>query len=94
MDASTQGDDLDWLRQRLVAIEEELRTTSPDDLQTRFDLATAGDRCRSMLRAGSSDALAAARLEWTARSARKGTHEQNTAVLEALARFMPGEGGK
>lgn len=88
-----ESDDVDWLRQRLVAIEDEIRATPPDELQTRFELATAGDQCRAMLRAGSADAVAAAREAWTARAANKGTHEQNVAVLEAIARFMPGEGG-
>jgi len=89
----TDSDDLDWLRQRLAAIEEEIRATAPDEFQVRFELATAGDRCRSMLREGSADAMAAAREAWTARAANKGTHEQNVAVLEALARYMPTEGG-
>ncbi len=86
-------EDLDWLRQRLMSIDDELRATSADDLQLRFELAVAADSCRSMLRSGNAEALAAARLSWTERAANKGTHDQNVAALEAMARFMPSEGG-
>jgi len=65
----------------------------PDDLQARFDLARAADSCRSMLRSGNIEALATARTLWNQRAANKGTHEQNLAALEAMARFMPSEGG-
>lgn len=88
------AEDLDWLRQRLVSIEDELRATSSEDLRGRYELASAADACRSMLRSGSADALAAARVLWTERAAHKDTHEQNVAALEAMARFMPPEGGK
>jgi hypothetical protein len=87
------GEDLDWLRQRLVSIDEEIRLTAPDDLQTKFELACAADSCRSMLRSGNAEALAAARTSWNKRAANKGVHEQNLAALEAMARFMPSEGG-
>ena len=86
-------EDLDWLRQRLISIDEEIQATAPDDLQTRFDLARAADSCRAMLRSGNAEALAAARISWTERAATKGTHEQNLEALEAMARFMPSEGG-
>lgn len=87
------NEDLDWLRMRLVSIEEEIRTIPPDDLKARFDLARAADSCRSMLRAGNAEALTAARTLWNQRAANKETHEQNLAALEAMARFMPTEGG-
>ena len=86
-------EDLDWLRQRLMAIDDELRAASAEDLQLRFDLAVAADSCRAMLRSGNAEALAAARESWTERAANKGTHEQNQAALEAMARFTPPEGG-
>jgi len=86
-------EDLDWLRQRLISIDEEFRATSTDDLELRFDLSVAADSCRSMLRSGNAEALASARASWTERAANKSTHEQNVAALEAMARFMPSEGG-
>ncbi len=86
-------EDLDWLRERLVAIDDDLRATPTDDLTARFELASAADACRSMLRAGNAAAVAAARSSWTARAAHKETHEQNVAALEAISRFMPSEGG-
>lgn len=46
-----------------------------------------------MLRSGNAKGLAAARKSWTERAANKGSHEQNIAALEAMARFMPGDGG-
>jgi hypothetical protein len=91
--AVERNEDLDWLRTRLVSIEAEIRSTSPDALQAKFDLARAADSCRSMLRSGNAEAVAAARALWNERAANKGTHEQNLAALEAMARFMPSEGG-
>lgn len=77
-----------------MSIDDELRATSGEALQHRFELASAADACRSMLRSGNAEALAAARVLWTERAAHKGSHEQNVAALEAMARFMPSEGGK
>jgi len=85
--------DLDWLRQRLVEIDDQRRALPDDDLEARFVLAQAADRCRAALRAGNHDAVAAARAAWSARAGRKGAHEQNVAALEAMARFMPGDEG-
>jgi hypothetical protein len=87
-------EDLDWLRRRLMSIDDELRATPGEDLQLRFELARAADACRSMLRSGNAEALAAARVSWTERAAHKDTHEQNVAALEAMARSMPPEGGR
>jgi hypothetical protein len=84
--------DMDWLRRRLVAIEDERRSVPRSDLATRHDLSQAADACRAMLRAGNVEAVAAARKRWTQRAANKNAHEQNVAALEAMARFMPGEG--
>ena len=88
-----KDEDVDWLRQRLVSIEDELRSVGADDLELRFELARAADVCRSVLRSGHAEQLADARASWAERAANKGQHEQNVAALEAMARFMPFEGG-
>lgn len=88
------SNDADWLRQRLISIEDELRTIADSNAAARYELMRAADACRNMLRAGNAEALEAARQRWTSRAANKDSHEQNVAALEALARFMPGEGGR
>jgi hypothetical protein len=83
--------DMDWLRRRLVAIEDERRSLPPTDLAARNQLAEAADACRAMLRSGNAEAVAAARERWSQRAANKSTHEQNVEALEAMARSMPGD---
>lgn len=83
--------DMDWLRRRLVAIEDERRSVPTSDMATRHELSQAADACRAMLRAGNADAVAAARERWSQRAANKNTHEQNVEALEAMARFMPAD---
>ena len=85
--------DLDWYRQRLAAIADEIRTTPADDLKAKHDLAVEGDTWRSLLRSGNAKELAKARKLWTERAANKGSHEQDVAGLEGRAQSMGGEGG-
>ena len=89
----THLQDLDWFRQRLVTIEEEIRTTPAHDLKTKHELAVEGDTCRGLLRSGNAKALNAARELWSERAANKGSHEQDVAGLEGRAQSMGGDGG-
>jgi len=81
----TADDDLDWARQQLVAIDDELRAVDRDNFARRHALQVAGDTFRTVLRRGHADALAAARAEWNARAGHKGEHEVDIEALDGFA---------
>lgn len=92
---SSNSSDLDWARQQLVAIDDELRELPRDDFARRGALHAAADTFRDILRRGHAGALAAAREQWHARAGHKGGHTVDVAALEGWVRSMmtgPGTG--
>ena len=70
-----QSDPLDELRERLVAIDDELRALPDDDFAGRAELRAEAGELRTLLRAGSAEEIDAARQRWSQRAGHKGSHQ-------------------
>ena len=72
---AVETDDLDPLRQRLVAIDAEIRSLPCDDFEGCSTLRAEAGALRRLLRAGAAEETDAARKRWSERAGHKGAHE-------------------
>lgn len=88
-----QAADLDWIRQRIVELDDRQRSLPSTDIAARHALLEATDGLRSILRDGHTERIHAAREGWEARAGRKGGHEVDHDVIAAVVRsMMPSQG--
>lgn len=75
------SDTIEALRQRLVAIDDELRAMADDDFAAKHRLNTEADELRAQL-AELSDDDTDARKRWAGRAGRKGGHTVDPLVVK------------
>ena len=80
--------DLDWIRSRIVELDDRQRALPPTDIAARHALLEATDGLRTMLRSGLADELHAVREAWEARAGRKGDHEVDYEAIAGMVRSM------
>ena len=85
--------DLDWIRSRIVELDDRQRALPPTDIAARHALLEATDGLRAILRDGHADQIHAVREGWEARAGRKGEHEVDCEALAGMVRsMMPSQG--
>ena len=94
-DAAPTGavpDDLDWVRQTLVRLDDEQRALPSDDLAGRHAIMQTIDDLRTMLRQGYTDAIHEVRAQWSERAGQRGEHEPDYRTLAGMVRSMFSQG--
>jgi hypothetical protein len=85
--------DLDWVRQRLVELDDRQRGLPATDIAGRHALLEATDGLRTMLRNGFAAELHVVREQWEQRAGRKGDHELDYEAIAGMVRsMMPSQG--
>ena len=84
----------DWIRRRLVEIDDEVRSLPSDDFARKHALRSEGDRLRELLGQGVEADASQTLAQWADRAVRKASHSADEELEEAKARLTSsGESG-
>jgi hypothetical protein len=82
------SDDLDWVRRRMIELDDARRALPADDLAARHAIHQTIDDLRTMLRQGYAEAIHEVRARWGERASRKGGHEIDYEAIAGMVRGM------